>query len=74
MPKNVGDLGKLIVAKCIEKLPKSKKSSDLVTLLFTQYKYVKAKTLKVDRCGGKMVKMQILYYGNPSSNPAVFIL
>ena len=32
-PKNVGDLGKLMVAKGFEKFPKSKKSPDLVTLL-----------------------------------------
>ena len=33
LPKNVGDLGKLIVAKCFEKFPKSNKSPNLVTLL-----------------------------------------
>ena len=32
MPKNVGDLGKLIVAKGFEKLPKVQKSPNLVTL------------------------------------------
>ena len=32
MPENVGDLGKLIVAKSFEKLPKSNKSPNLVTL------------------------------------------
>ena len=32
MPKNVGDLGKLIVAKGFKKLPKSNKSPNLVTL------------------------------------------
>ena len=31
--KNVGDLGKLIVAKGFEKLPKSNKSPNLVTLV-----------------------------------------
>ena len=32
LPKNVGDLGKLIVAKGFEKVPKSNKSPNLVTL------------------------------------------
>ena len=32
MPKNVGDLGKLIVTKGLKKLPKVKKSPNLVTL------------------------------------------
>ena len=32
LPKNVGDLGKLIVAKGFEKLPESNKSPNLVTL------------------------------------------
>ena len=31
-PKNVGDLGKFIVAKGFKKLPKVQKSPDLVTL------------------------------------------
>ena len=35
LPKNVGDLGKLIVAKGFEKLPKSNKSPNLVTLVAT---------------------------------------
>ena len=37
LPKNVGDLGKLIVAKGFKKLPKVNKSPNLVTLnrLFT---------------------------------------
>ena len=33
LPKNVGDLGKLIVAKGFKKCPKSKKSPNLVTLV-----------------------------------------
>ena len=33
MPKNVRDLGKLIVAKGFKKLPKVQKSPDLVTLM-----------------------------------------
>ena len=33
MPKNVGDLDKLIVAKGFKKLPKSNKLPNLVTLL-----------------------------------------
>jgi len=33
LPKNVGDLRKLIVAKGFEKLPKSKNLPNLVTLL-----------------------------------------
>ena len=33
LPKNVGDLGKLIVAKGFKKLPKVQKSPTLVTLL-----------------------------------------
>ena len=32
LPKNVGDLGKLIAAKGFEKLPKVQKSPNLVTL------------------------------------------
>ena len=32
LPKNVGDLGKSIVAKCFEKLPKVQKSPNMVTL------------------------------------------
>ena len=36
MPKNVGDLGKFIVAKGFEKLPKFQKSPNLVTLAVTQ--------------------------------------
>ena len=32
LTKNVEDLGKLIIAKCFEKLPKSNKSPNLVTL------------------------------------------
>ena len=33
LPKNVGDLDKLIIAKCFEKLPKTNKSPNLVPLL-----------------------------------------
>ena len=33
LPKNVGNLGKLIVAKGFKKLPKSNKSPNLVTLV-----------------------------------------
>ena len=33
LPKNVEDLGKLIVAKGLKKLPKVQKSPNLVTLL-----------------------------------------
>ena len=36
LPKNVGDLGKLIVAKGFKKLPKVQKSPDLVTLVVVQ--------------------------------------
>ena len=32
LPKNVGDLGKLIVAKALKSCPKSYKSPNLVTL------------------------------------------
>ena len=32
LPKNVGDLGKSIVAKDLKRCPKSNKSPDLVTL------------------------------------------
>ena len=35
LPKNVGDLDKLIVAKCFKQLLKSNKSPNLVTLLRT---------------------------------------
>ena len=33
MPKNVGDLGKYLVAKGFKKLPKVQKSPNLVTLV-----------------------------------------
>ena len=33
LPKNVGDLGKFIVAKCFEWLPKVQKLPNLVTLV-----------------------------------------
>ena len=36
MPKNVGDLGKFIVAKGFKKLPKVQKSPNLVTLIGLQ--------------------------------------
>ena len=36
MPKNVIDLGKLIVAKGFKKLPKVQKSPNLVTLIRTK--------------------------------------
>ena len=35
LPKNVGDLGKLIVDKGFKKLPKSNKSPNLITLMVT---------------------------------------
>ena len=35
LPKNVGDLGKFIVAKGFKKLPKVQKSPTLVTLLLS---------------------------------------
>ena len=35
LPKNVGDLGKLIVAKGFKSCPKSNKAPDLVTLFRT---------------------------------------
>ena len=38
LPKIVGDLGKLIVAKALKSCPKSKKSPDLVTLVVAQLK------------------------------------
>ena len=37
LPKNVGDLDKIIVAKGNEKLPKSNKLPNLVTLLQTHF-------------------------------------
>ena len=41
VPKNVADLGKLIVAKGFKKLPKvKKKSPTLVTLLLRQLKQI----------------------------------
>ena len=40
LPKNVGDLGKLIVAKGFEKLPKVQKSPNLVTLDVSLIQYV----------------------------------
>ena len=36
LPKNVGDLGKIIVAKGFKKLPKVQKLPNLVTLMLTQ--------------------------------------
>ena len=36
MPKNVGDLGRLIVAQALKSCPKSKKSPNLVTLHSTR--------------------------------------
>ena len=36
LPMNVGDLGKLIIAKGFKNYPKSNKSPDLVTLLWAQ--------------------------------------
>ena len=36
-PKNVRDLGKLFVAKGLKKLPKVKKSPDLVTLMLFKF-------------------------------------
>ena len=41
-PKNVGDLGKLIVAKGFKSCPKCKKSPTLVTLLATPLKPTRA--------------------------------
>ena len=40
MPKNVGDLGKLIVTKGLKKLPKVKKSPNLVTLSVAHNSFV----------------------------------
>ena len=40
LPKNVGYLGKLIVAKGFEKLPKVQKSPNLVTLDVSLIQYV----------------------------------
>ena len=37
MPKNVGDLGKLIVAKALKSCPKSNKSPNLVALVLMEY-------------------------------------
>ena len=39
LPKNVGDLGKLIVAKGLKKSPKSNKSPNLVTLISIEHLY-----------------------------------
>ena len=36
LPKNVGDLGKIIAAKCFKSCPKSNKSPNLVTLTFSE--------------------------------------
>ena len=43
LPKNVGDLDKLIVAKGFEKLPKDQKSPNLVTLVVSDISYQSAK-------------------------------
>ena len=37
LPKNVGDLGKLIVAKDFKKSPKVQKSPNLVTLIWGKH-------------------------------------
>ena len=42
MPKNVGDLGKFIVAKSFKSCPKCKKSPNLVTLLVVELVHPKA--------------------------------
>ena len=43
LPNNVGDLGKLIVAKGFKSCPKSNKSPNLVTLLGTYICHVNRK-------------------------------
>ena len=40
LPKNVGDLGNLIVAKCFKNCPKCKKSPNLVTLSSAKFCFV----------------------------------
>ena len=42
LPKNVGDLGKFIVAKSFKSCPKCKKSPNLVTLLVVELVHPKA--------------------------------
>ena len=37
LPKNVGDLGKIIDAKGLKSCPKSNKSPNLVTLVLSRY-------------------------------------
>ena len=46
LPDNVGDLGKLIAAKGFEKLPKSNKLPNLVTLSLTQVAKISQITLQ----------------------------
>ena len=49
-PKNVGDLCKFIVAKCLKICPKSNKSPDLVTLAscpLTLYFHIRSDMIRV---------------------------
>ena len=49
MPKNVGDLGKLFVAKGFKRGPKLKKSPNLVTLVLSN----------LNRCSLFLIKKEI---------------
>ena len=48
LPKNLGDLGKLIVAKGFKKLPKFQKSPNLVTLPATLPRYLSCHNIQSD--------------------------
>ena len=56
LPKNVGNLGKLIVAKGFKKLPKSNKSPNLVTLV-GRYHGTWMNAIKAKKGGKHLVSM-----------------
>ena len=61
LPKNVKDLGKLIVVKGFKKLPKVKKSPNLVTLMASDCDTV-GRAVATDT--GYSSQWQILFTGN----------
>ena len=63
LPKNVGDLGKLIVAKALNGCPKSNKSPNLVTLLTTS---AVGGNCSGDGCIGRDVSIRVTGVGDRS--------
>ena len=63
--KNVGDLGKLIVANSFKKLPKCKKSPTLVTLLVTYLHTY----LDLDTEGPKLRTGFVIFHDSVLANP-----